>query len=136
MNSRAMKFSAFMRRFLFFIVSFFISLMLLFNSPTSAFANTAHSVRPLEEGDVIYQVLVDRFADGDSSNNDFGHGEYNPNDLGFYHGGDWKGLTNHLSTNMPVIAGAASLLRLIHIRMLAKNLVFSPVGALYAINTF
>lgn len=96
MNSRAMKFSAFMRRFLFFIVSFFISLMLLFNSPTSAFANTAHSVRPLEEGDVIYQVLVDRFADGDSSNNDFGHGEYNPNDLGFYHGGDWKGLTNHL----------------------------------------
>lgn len=32
MNSRAMKFSAFMRRILFFMVSFFI-----FNSSTSAF---------------------------------------------------------------------------------------------------
>ncbi len=37
MNSRAMKFSAFMRRILFFMVSFFISVMLLFNSSTSAF---------------------------------------------------------------------------------------------------
>lgn len=39
----------------------------------------------LAEGDVIYQVLVDRFADGDSANNDSGSGEFNPNDLGFYH---------------------------------------------------
>ncbi len=50
----------------------------------------------LAEGDVIYQVLVDRFSDGDSTNNNTGHGEYNPSDLGFYHGGDWKGLTNKL----------------------------------------
>lgn len=50
----------------------------------------------LAEGDVIYQVLVDRFQNGDRSNDDFGKGEYNPNDLGMYHGGDWKGLTSRL----------------------------------------
>lgn len=54
------------------------------------------SANPLTEGDVIYQVLVDRFYDGDPSNNDSGHGEYDPSDLGFYHGGDWAGLTEKL----------------------------------------
>jgi glycosidase len=50
----------------------------------------------LTEGDVVYQVLVDRFSNGDTTNDNFGHGEYDPNNLGMYHGGDWKGLTNHL----------------------------------------
>lgn len=59
-------------------------------------AAQAPSPGPLEEGDVIYQVLVDRFSDGDSTNNDSGKGEYNPANLGFYHGGDWKGLTDKL----------------------------------------
>ena len=51
---------------------------------------------PLGEGDVIYQVLVDRFENGDSANDDFGDGATRPDDLGFYHGGDWKGLTDRL----------------------------------------
>lgn len=42
----------------------------------------------LEEGDVIYQVLVDRFDNADSSNDDFGDGATRTDDLGFYHGGD------------------------------------------------
>lgn len=50
----------------------------------------------LSEGDVIYQVLVDRFSDGNPSNNNLDDNAYRPNDLGFYHGGDWKGLTNKL----------------------------------------
>lgn len=50
----------------------------------------------LAEGDVIYQALVDRFSNGDTTNDNFGYGEYDPNNLGMYHGGDWKGLTNHL----------------------------------------
>lgn len=50
----------------------------------------------LEEGDVIYQVLVDRFDNADSSNDDFGDGATRTDDLGFYHGGDWKGLTRRL----------------------------------------
>jgi alpha-amylase len=42
--------------------------------------------------EVIYQVIVDRFADGDI-NNDF---TVSPGDLGRYQGGDWKGVEDHL----------------------------------------
>lgn len=63
-------------------------------APASADPTT--SPGPLAEGDVIYQVLVDRFEDGDPTNNDQGDGEYDPSDLGFYHGGDWAGLTDRL----------------------------------------
>lgn len=42
--------------------------------------------------EVIYQVLVDRFANGDRSN-DFGVVPYDP---ARYHGGDWKGLEDKL----------------------------------------
>ena len=59
-------------------------------------ADPPPSPGPLAEGDVIYQVLVDRFYDGDDTNNDTGNGEYDPDDLGFYHGGDWAGLTEKL----------------------------------------
>ena len=42
--------------------------------------------------EVIYQVMVDRFADGDSGNN------YNVllSDLARYQGGDWQGLEDRL----------------------------------------
>lgn len=63
---------------------------------TPAYADPPPSPGPLAEGDVIYQVLVDRFKDGDATNNDQGAGEYDPDDLGFYHGGDWAGLTDEL----------------------------------------
>ena len=71
----------------------------LFAAPAAvapAAATSPTSPGPLAEGDVIYQVLVDRFSDGDSTNNDLGDGEYDPSDLGFYHGGDWAGLTDKL----------------------------------------
>jgi len=64
--------------------------------PAPASADPTTSPGPLAEGDVIYQVLVDRFEDGDPTNNDQGDGEYDPSDLGFYHGGDWAGLTDRL----------------------------------------
>ncbi|HLF43011.1 MAG TPA: alpha-amylase family glycosyl hydrolase [Acidimicrobiia bacterium] len=51
---------------------------------------------PLDEGDVIYMVLTDRFYDGDDTNNDSSHGEYDPDDLAMYHGGDWAGLTEKM----------------------------------------
>ena len=41
---------------------------------------------------VIYQVLIDRFADGDAGNN-YGVDLSTP---GHWHGGDWKGLEDHL----------------------------------------
>src|SRR4051812_34465805 len=42
--------------------------------------------------EIIYQVLVDRFADGDVGN------DYNVDltSLGKWHGGDWKGVEDHL----------------------------------------
>jgi glycosidase len=42
--------------------------------------------------EIIYQILVDRFADGDQGN------DYNidPTSLAHYHGGDWKGIEDHL----------------------------------------
>src|SRR5208337_768996 len=42
--------------------------------------------------EVIYQLIVDRFADGDV-NNDF---NVAPGNLGKYQGGDWKGIIDHL----------------------------------------
>ena len=61
----------------------------------SAFV-AAGSPGVLAEGDVIYQVLVDRFSNGNTANDNFGYGDYDPNNLGMYHGGDWQGLANHL----------------------------------------
>src|SRR6476469_8211909 len=43
-------------------------------------------------GEVIYQVLVDRFANGDI-NNDY---QVRPGSLARYQGGDWRGLADHL----------------------------------------
>ncbi len=42
--------------------------------------------------EVIYQLITDRFADGDV-NNDF---TVEPGSLGKYQGGDWKGIEDHL----------------------------------------
>jgi glycosidase len=42
--------------------------------------------------EIIYQLIVDRFADGDV-NNDF---NVHPGALGKYQGGDWQGIVDHL----------------------------------------
>ncbi len=42
--------------------------------------------------EVIYQIVTDRFFDGDVSNN----GDFNLSDPSAYHGGDWKGIQNKL----------------------------------------
>lgn len=49
--------------------------------------------------DVIYLIMPDRFADGDQSNNmpaDAAPGTYDRKGAKTYHGGDLKGITNHL----------------------------------------
>lgn len=51
--------------------------------------------------DACYFVIVDRFFNGDPRNDDQGFGEFNPSRAGFYHGGDWAGLSRQL----PYIAG-------------------------------
>src|SRR5215471_11100356 len=46
--------------------------------------------------DVIYLIMPDRFADGDSSNNFPASGTYNRSDPRAYHGGDLRGIQDHL----------------------------------------
>lgn len=45
---------------------------------------------------VVYLVLLDRFANGDRSNDDFKKGEYDPSDDDSFHGGDLAGLRSRL----------------------------------------
>jgi glycosidase len=44
----------------------------------------------------IYFVLLDRFCNGDKTNDDFGKGEFDPDDDDCFQGGDLKGLTQRL----------------------------------------
>ena len=57
--------------------------------------------------DVIYQIVTDRFADGDSSNNPSGD-IFDKNDMKKYHGGDWAGIIQKIEdgyfSNMGVTA--------------------------------
>jgi glycosidase len=48
--------------------------------------------------DVIYLIMIDRFADGDPSNNDppQSHGLYDRQNKFYYHGGDLQGVIDHL----------------------------------------
>ena len=51
---------------------------------------------PEWQDQIIYFVLVDRFFDGDPSNNDQGAGEYGPQIDGHFSGGDIKGIIRQL----------------------------------------
>ncbi|MFC4291134.1 alpha-amylase family glycosyl hydrolase [Sphingorhabdus arenilitoris] len=55
-----------------------------------------HVASPEWRDQIIYFLMLDRFADGDPSNNDQGMGEYNPADPSRYSGGDIKGVTSRL----------------------------------------
>ncbi|MFN7783678.1 MAG: alpha-amylase family glycosyl hydrolase, partial [Lysobacterales bacterium] len=46
--------------------------------------------------EILYFALIDRFDDGDPTNNDQGAGEYDPSDSRRYSGGDLGGLTRRL----------------------------------------
>ena len=60
-------------------------------------------IRSSSSDESIYFVMVDRFENGDSSNDNAGFiagdptGGFDPSDPGYWHGGDIKGLTNRLS---------------------------------------
>jgi alpha-amylase len=60
-------------------------------------------VRGAQSDESVYFIMTDRFENGDSSN-DFGGQEkakaisgFAPEDSGYWHGGDFKGITSHLS---------------------------------------
>ena len=66
-------------------------------SGVNAAENYAGLFQPVARGDQssesVYFVMTDRFSDGDSTNNGDG---YEPTNVGYWHGGDFKGLTEKL----------------------------------------
>lgn len=60
----------------------------------------AASIGTVTESDTIYQIMVDRFHDGDSSNNATGaairYGENSEEDFRYMKGGDWQGVIDKL----------------------------------------
>ncbi|OHD16811.1 MAG: hypothetical protein A2Y34_12440 [Spirochaetes bacterium GWC1_27_15] len=59
---------------------------------------TSHYQSPSNQwkDEVIYLAMIDRFADGDTTNNNQGYDEYGTTTEAKYSGGDFKGLTNKL----------------------------------------
>ncbi|HZH42910.1 MAG TPA: alpha-amylase family glycosyl hydrolase, partial [Lysobacter sp.] len=55
-----------------------------------------HVPSPDWRDQVVYFVMIDRFADGDPHNNDQGAGEYDPASGAKYSGGDLRGLTERI----------------------------------------
>ncbi|MEK3882074.1 alpha-amylase family glycosyl hydrolase [Paenibacillus sp. PL2-23] len=61
----------------------------------------AASIGTIDENDTIYQIMVDRFHDGDPTNNATGaairYGETSEEDFRHMKGGDWQGVIDKLS---------------------------------------
>ena len=76
--------------------------LLGFATPALAQEPAAATGERLSQDEVIYFVLPDRFANGDTANDTGGYpadrlqSGYDPTHRGFYHGGDLKGLTEKL----------------------------------------
>jgi len=66
--------------------------------PVSARADTAGHFQGTSRDDVIYLIMPDRFADGDASNDQPPHstGIYDRKNPMAYHGGDLRGIRDHL----------------------------------------
>lgn len=82
----------------------FLALSLL--GPASAAENSALASNVLRQGssnESIYFIMVDRFENGDPTNDNAGFiagdpaGGFDPTEPGYWHGGDLKGVTKHLS---------------------------------------
>ncbi|MEO1221833.1 MAG: alpha-amylase family glycosyl hydrolase, partial [Pseudomonadota bacterium] len=52
-----------------------------------------HVPSPEWQDQIIYSLMIDRFEDGDPSNNDQGEGEYRRGDDAYFNGGDLAGIT-------------------------------------------
>ena len=66
-------------------------------NPASAGVNPNQGFNGFTTDDVIYLIMPDRFADGDPANNFPASGTYNRKDPRAYHGGDLRGIQDHLS---------------------------------------
>jgi hypothetical protein len=67
---------------------------ILFGNTLNSSAVTTQS--QLDNDDIIYMVLTDRFYDGDSTNNGTLNAEYRPGELKYTQGGDWQGIIDKM----------------------------------------
>lgn len=58
--------------------------------------------------DVIYQIVTDRFFDGDTGN-DYAADIFDKNDAKKYHGGDWAGITDKIEDGYLTNLGVSAL---------------------------
>jgi len=65
-------------------------------APGPATEDLLHVPSPDWRDQIIYFVMIDRFADGDAGNNDQGAGEFDPVDNAKYSGGDLRGIEQRL----------------------------------------
>ena len=88
------------------IIALFLAILMLMPTlSTSVTYATSVSEEATEstslQGERIYQIMVDRFYDGDPSNNATGeafrYGESTEDDFKYMHGGDWQGIIDKLS---------------------------------------
>jgi glycosidase len=66
-------------------------------------ALSGKAIRQGSSNESIYFIMVDRFENGDPANDNAGFiaedptGGFDPSDIGYWHGGDLKGVTKHLT---------------------------------------
>ena len=65
-------------------------------NPAGIHGGTNQGFNGFSPDDVIYLIMPDRFADGDPSNNSPASGTYDRADPRAYHGGDLRGIQEHL----------------------------------------
>jgi glycosidase len=73
-----------------------LALMLTVAGAQEPTFDNLHVPSPEWRDQVIYFIMIDRFNDGDPSNNDQGAGEYDPDDNRKFQGGDLQGIIDQL----------------------------------------
>ena len=77
-------------------IALVVSLAALPGAHATSDAGELHLPSPDWRDQVVYFLMLDRFDDGDPSNNDQGAGEYDPGDARRFSGGDLAGVTRRL----------------------------------------
>jgi len=91
------------RKFLTCLVALLAVSMLGQASAADYSALSGKVLRQGSSNESIYFIMVDRFENGDPTNDNAGFiaedptGGFDPSDIGYWHGGDFKGVTKHLT---------------------------------------
>ena len=95
-HNRLRKDSGILKRIRFILTIFACALLLTVAGAQETTDDTLHVPSPDWRDQIIYFIMIDRFNDGDPSNNDQGAGEYDPEDERKFQGGDLQGIIDQL----------------------------------------